>query len=87
MTMLELDRKKRRETLKVILKPETAIQRESHTSVYPLRTYTLKQLINLLDRTGAFEIVAVFDEYYDVKRPIKLNAKSDYAVLVLKKII
>lgn len=86
MTMLELDRKKRKETLKVVLRPETSIKKESHTSIYPLRTYTLKQLNRLLDKTCVFKIDSVYDEYYDINQPISLNDKSDYSVLVLRKI-
>lgn len=86
MTMLKLDRKKRRETLKVTLTPETSVQKESHTSVYSLRTYTLKQLKTLLKRTGVFKIVDAYDEYYDTANPVMLNSKSDYAVLLLKRI-
>ena len=86
MTMLELDKKKRRETLKVVLTPQTKTKKESYTSVYPLRTYTLKQLYKLLDDVGVFNIIAVYDHQYDINSPVKLNSKSDYAILLLKKI-
>lgn len=86
MTMLALDKKKRRETLKVILRSETSDQKESYTSLYQLRTYSLKQLIKLLDKTSVFEIVNAYDESYDISSPITLNSKSEYAVLLLRKI-
>jgi SAM-dependent methyltransferase len=88
MTMLELDKKKRRETLKVILKPETnsTSSKEKYTSIYPLRTYTLKQLMKLLDKVSTFEIVNAYDEFYDISKPVRLNSNSDYAVLLLRKI-
>jgi ubiquinone/menaquinone biosynthesis C-methylase UbiE len=84
ITMLELDKKRRTETLKVTLKANK--QKESYVSIYQLRTYTLKQFSSLLDKTSVFEIVNAYDEYYDVSNPVKLNSKSDYAVLVLKRI-
>lgn len=86
MTMLELDKKERRETLKVILRPETRNKKESYTSLYQLRTYTLKQLKKLLDKTSVFEIVNAYDETYDISSPIMLDSKSDYAVLLLRRI-
>ncbi|MCZ6803842.1 MAG: hypothetical protein O7D86_07895 [Proteobacteria bacterium] len=86
MTMLELDKKKRRETLKVILRPETRNKKESYTSLYQLRTYTLDQLKKLLDKTSVFEIVNAYDETYDISNPIMLDSKSDYAVLLLRRI-
>ncbi len=84
--MLELDKKKRRETLKVILRPETRNKKESYTSLYQLRTYSLKQLKKLLDKTSVFEIVNAYDETYDISSPIMLDSKSDYAVLLLRRI-
>ncbi len=84
MTMLELDKMKRRETLKVLL--NTNSEKESHTSIYQLRTYTLKQLTKLLKKTSVFEVVDAYDEYYDLSNPVILNSKSEYAVLLLRKI-
>jgi ubiquinone/menaquinone biosynthesis C-methylase UbiE len=85
MTMIEMDKKKRTETLKVVLKAKTIKKRESHTSIYQLRTYTLKQLMKLLDKISVFELVNVYDEYYDLSKSTRLNSKSEYAVLILKK--
>lgn len=85
MTNMALDRKKRQEKLRVVLKPETTVKKQAHTSIYPLRTYTLKQLKHLLKKTDVFEIVEVYDEYYDLNRTISLSDKTEYAVLVLKK--
>jgi len=86
MTMLELDKKKRRETLKVILRPETSNHKKCYTALYQLRTYTLKQLIKLLDKTSVFEIVNAYDESYDISSPTTLNSRSEYAVLLLRRI-
>jgi len=83
MTMLELDKKKRRETLKVVL--NTSSEKENYTSIYQLRTYTLKQVIKLLKETSVFEIVNTYNEYYDLSNPVTLNSKSEYAVLLLRK--
>jgi 2-polyprenyl-3-methyl-5-hydroxy-6-metoxy-1,4-benzoquinol methylase len=85
MSLLEMDRTKRTETLKVILTAETETKKEKFTSIYKLRTYTLKQLNKLLDKVSVFELVNVYDEYYDLNHPVELNSKSEYAVLVLRK--
>lgn len=61
MTMLALDKKKRTEMLKVVLKANN--KKETHTSIYELRTYTLKQLTKLLDKISVFEVLKVYDEY------------------------
>lgn len=85
MKMLALDKKKRTETLKVILNPKTKNKNEKYESIYKLRTYTLKQFYKLLSATNVFEIANSYDHFYDLSRPVVLTARSDYAVFVLKK--
>lgn len=84
MTMLATNKKKRTETLKVVLEPKTKNSKDKYTSIYRLRTYTLKQLLSLLDNTSVFSIEEAFDEYYDINTPIRLSGTSQYAVLVLR---
>ena len=86
MAMIATDKRKRTETLKVVLKPETKNRRDKYTSIYQLRTYTLKQLMKLLEKTSVFSVESVYDEYYDLDKPISLNSKSQYAVLALRKL-
>ncbi len=86
MTMLAFDKRQRKETLKVVLKSQSKKQSESYTSIYQLRTYTLRQLYKLLNKTGVFKINNVYDDSYALSHPVTLTDKSDYAVLVLKKI-
>ncbi len=87
MKMLKLDLNKRIETLQVTLRPKTSTHiLPAHTSIYDLRTYNLSQLIKLIKKSNFFRIEKAFDEYYDLKRPIELNEKTDYVVLILKRI-
>ncbi len=92
MTMLKLLPKKRIETLQVILKINKtrdrfkSVTEKKYESVYQLRTYTLKQFNRLLSKTNVFEIVNVYDHYYDLSRPVVLNEMTDYGVFVLRKI-
>jgi hypothetical protein len=92
MAMLGLDKKKRTETLKVILRIKTSGVRfksgskQEYESIYQLRTYTLKQFNRLLSNTNVFEIINVYDHYYDLSRPAILNEMTDYGVFVLRKI-
>ena len=86
MKMVALNKKERTETLQVTLNPITKHTDEKYESIYKLRTYTLKQFYKLIKSTKAFEIVNVYDHYYDIFNPVILNARSDYGVFVLKKI-
>ena len=85
MSMIKLDKNKRRETLEVELKIKTNGRNDSYTSIYQLRTYTLFQLIKILKSFPELEIISVYDEYYDLSNPITLNSGSDYVVLLLRK--
>lgn len=85
MKMLSLDKKKRTETLKVILNPKTDNKNERYESIYKLRTYTLKQFRKLILTTGVFDVVSCYDHFYDLSKPIKLDVKSDYGVFILRK--
>ena len=85
MSMLKLDKIKRRETLEVKLKIKTNTYNDSFTSVYQLRTYTLLQLKKILRNVPELEIMNVYNEYYDLSKPIKLNSGVDYAVILLRK--
>ena len=86
MSMVALNTKKRRETLEVIMQPVTNEKKEKQKFQYDLRTYTLKQFQSLLKKSGAFRIIAAYNEYYDLDKPIHLTEKSDYAVLMLQRL-
>ena len=85
MTMLKLDKNKRRETLEVKMKVRTSKKESSFSSIYHLRTYTLFQLKKILRNVPELEIINVYNEYYDLSNPIILNSDSEYAVLLLRK--
>jgi SAM-dependent methyltransferase len=85
MKMLKLDKDKRTETLQVILNPKTKKKNEKYESIYKLRTYTLKQFHKLLSNTDVFDVVSSYDHFYDLSKPITLNARSDYGVFVLQR--
>ena len=85
MSMIKLDKNKRRETLEVELKIKTKGCNNSYTSIYQLRTYTLFQLMKILKSFPELEIINVYNEYYDLSNPITLNSGSDYAVILLRK--
>ena len=85
MSMIKLDMKRRRETLRVVLKIKKNTTRESHVSIYQLRTYTLPQILNIINKVEDLEIINTYNEYYDLSSPIILNSDSDYAVFLLRK--
>ncbi len=85
MSMIKLDKVRRRETLEVKLRIKTNTHNDSFTSIYQLRTYTLAQLKKILKNVPELEIESVYNEYYDLSNPITLNPGVDYAVILLRK--
>ena len=82
IAVLDVNRKRREETLRYTLRTE----KQKYQSVYKLRTYTLKQIRNLLDKAGCFELVNVYNLDYDLDHPLRLNAQSEEAVFILRKL-
>lgn len=85
MQMVDLNRRARRETLKVDLKINKNGKRYNFQSVYSLRTYTLNQFYRCLMQTNAFRIKEVYDHSYDTDSPIDLTAASEDVVFLLQK--
>jgi SAM-dependent methyltransferase len=49
------------------------------------RTYTAAQFADLLDRTGVFDIAALYDFHYRLNRPIVIDDRTEDVVLVLRR--
>lgn len=86
MTVLDVDRRRRLETLRMALKVSGPTTTKRYQSVYSLRTYTLRQFRQLLERTGVFEIQDCFDDTYDLSRPCKPHPGSEYVIFLLRNI-
>lgn len=86
ISVLNVDRKKREETLAIVYNAETDTSRERHRYEYTLRTYTLRQLRALLRQVPSLEIAGVYDYYaFDIKKPIALDDQAEDIMLVLRK--
>ena len=76
------DADSRSETMRV------AYEADGHTRdfVHTMRTYTRRQIEDLIDSEASFEIEAVFDRNYDLQSPIEISEAAGSAVLVLRKV-
>lgn len=87
MTVLDVDRKRREETLRVNLKVDSVAGTRRYRSEYKLRTYTLGQFLDLLRKSGCFDIKAVYDHSYNLDVPVTLDNDSEDVVFILRKSI
>jgi hypothetical protein len=54
-------------------------------SFLPLRVYSRRQVEDLIDLEGSFEIAAAFDRSYDLAHPVEVDEIAGSAVFVLKR--
>ena len=72
---------RRSETMRVAYEVNGEPKEFFHT----VRTYTRRQLEDLIDDEASFEIAAVTSRHYDLDHPIELSEVAGSAVLVLRK--
>lgn len=87
LQVAEFDRAARTEVLRFFLTASTDAQPEPVrlTTDYPMRIYTAAQISSLLDSVPEFELVDVFDFWYDIEEPLTLSDELGDTVLVLRR--
>ncbi len=87
LRVIDFDRRKRQETLRVSLKATTRGGRvERIRSEFPLRIYTATQAKRLLEQVDdELELVEVFDFDYDIDSPRKFDDDLTDALFVLRR--
>jgi len=85
MTVLDVNRKRREETLRINLKVGSGSGTRRYRSEYKLRTYTPGQFLDLLGKSGCFDIKAVYDHSYNPEFSVTLDNNSEDVVLILGK--
>mgnify|MGYP005837046579 CR=1 FL=1 len=85
MRSLSLDRRKRRERVRLQFDVYTPRQCFRIVDEFDFRTYTAEQFCGLLRKTGGWEIAAVHDFRYDIDDVIPLDDYTEDAVFVLRR--
>lgn len=85
LRVLKVDRRLRREWLRVILSVRSSRKRLRICDEFPLRIYTASQLKRLLGRCGAFELCDTFDYWYEIDHPRPFDDNMADTVLVLRR--
>jgi len=81
---IEVDKKKRLETLSVTLRYSGSKSKKIMSSCVQLRTYTLGQLQSLLSKISDFSILETYDFSYDINQPVPLTESSEDIILILQ---
>ena len=85
LSVQAIDEEKRIETLKMTMKVLEGTKETTMTDLLRLRLYDVDQLKGLLAKVPAFELVAVYDFWFEISEKTKLTKNSCDVVLILKK--
>ncbi len=86
LRVLTTDRRQRLETLRVSLLVRTRGRREVRLRhEFPFRMYTAAQFRRLLRSVASLELLDVYDFWYEIDHPLKLNDEMSDTVFVLRK--
>jgi SAM-dependent methyltransferase len=86
ISVLGIDRRRREERLSIVYTAESARALEKHRFTYSLRTYTVRQFLNLLSKAPGLELAEAYEYYaFDVLRRVRLGADTEDVMLVLRR--
>jgi SAM-dependent methyltransferase len=80
-----MDRRKRREWLRLVMTVRGPRKRLRLESRFAFRIYTREQFLRLLQSVPAWQLVSVFDFWYDWRHPRQLDDRLTDAVFVLRR--
>lgn len=84
--VLEFDRRAREETVRFSLRVRDGKKDLRLSSDHRLRIYRADQIRQLFRKVPEFELVDIFDFWYDLTQPLKLNDELGDTVFVLRRI-
>lgn len=85
LTTTERDLKKRRERCRMVLDVYTPTEHSQIIDELQFRTYTARQLRDLLTLVPEFEVVETFDFRYQINRPQPIDDETEDVVLILRR--
>jgi SAM-dependent methyltransferase len=85
LRVVATDRHRRQERLKVNMLVRSPRRELRLATEFPLRMYTAAQFKRLLAQATEWELCDVFDFWYEIDQPLKLNDEISDAVFVLRR--
>ena len=89
LRVLATDRRRRLETIRISVLARTSAagggKELRFRDEFPLRMYTAAQFRRLLARVPAFELLDVYDFWYEIERPLRLTDELSDTVFILRK--
>ncbi len=85
METLKIDRKKRKETVRLTFDVSSDRSRFRIVDSFDFRTYSAGQFSRLVARVESLEIVSTYDFSYDIDRPICVDKETEDVIYILRK--
>lgn len=85
LRVISSDRRRRQETIRVSLLVRRGDSQLRLRDEFPLRLYTARQVRRLLAQVPAFELLDVYDFWYEIEQPLELNDEISDTVFILRK--
>jgi hypothetical protein len=89
LTVVEASRENRQEVLRFDMTVEDVETQQGDplqlSSEYPMRLYTATQIQELFSQVSEFELIEVYDYWYDINEPQPLDDRLGDAVFVLRR--
>ncbi len=79
------DRRRRQETVRISLLVRRGAEELRLRDEFPLRLYTASQFRHLLAQVPAFELLDVYDFWYEIDQPLEFNDEISDSVFILRK--
>lgn len=84
LRVLDTDRRRRIETLRVCLLVRNGARTVRLRHDFPFRMYTARQFRRLLDQVPSLHLCDVYDFWYEIDHPLKLDNQISDTVFILK---
>ncbi len=85
MQSVEVDRRRRTERVRFTFDIYTPTRQFRLADEFTFRTYTARQLQDLLGKVPEFELIETYDFAYEIDSPITIDGKTEDVVYVLRK--
>ncbi|MEN1681781.1 MAG: methyltransferase domain-containing protein [Planctomycetota bacterium] len=85
MWSVQLDRRRRKETVGMSFDVYTPTRTFRLVDQTDFRTYTARQMADLIDSSGAFEVAQTYDFAYELNQPVEIDASTEDVVYVLRR--
>lgn len=85
MWSIDIDRRRRNESVGMTFDVYTPSDSFRMVNRIDFRTYTARQMTDLITKAGCFDVAATYDFAYEIDTPVEINAETEDVIYILRK--